>query len=316
LEGSIKTKKKEILKGIKENWQKVILSLSFITPIFIVPTAGFYVFCVGGMVAIFFFCNKGVKSFISIFLFSFIIASFMFGEIGFSRYSIFPQLLVFFIYSVSIPMFIEFVMSGKIKTINEQKDFHCEAKDLLPAIKSTLLCYLFFMFIPFGLQKITERQVTTIPDNIKKGFAQKIALDENVIGENDLLIALEEKTDKELEEYNDKYIFKTLRYRDFLAKEFEAGKGVKFETDDETLCFRLFGPFPFKRTVLGSHFIIFPGITREDLKKFEGDEIMVSGNIVTFRRLSRRHVGAVIVAQQIGYLEDGKWKWMDVNDLE
>jgi hypothetical protein len=41
LEGSIKTKKKEILKGIKENWQKVILSLSFITPIFIVPTAGF-----------------------------------------------------------------------------------------------------------------------------------------------------------------------------------------------------------------------------------------------------------------------------------
>lgn len=74
--------------------------------------------------------------------------------------------------------------------------------------------------------------------------------------------------------------------------------------------------FPFKRTVDIYNRILFPFITQKQLARFEDKQIVVLGRILGRPRPSFTSTGYIIIAQNIGYINDtGQLEWLDLKNL-
>jgi len=257
--------------------------------------------------------ERAVKAFVLLYITGIVSSFFVVGTTGSGRMWISQELLSYMLVSYAV---VRIFLGGKSFLPQENASFRFSRNDIKYIVVPFACAFIFFAAIPkvFALTqryKTVDLNVKITPQFMQDHFGGNgriISQDE--ISENILLWPK-----PTFETMSGQRAYWVLRYRDFKGIYIDKDNGNK----DPAMQFSKWylSTMPFPRVAFDDRNpIIFPYVTKTQLKKFDGREMIIAGRILGRPRALYTHQGFMIIAEYIGYPDDnGSLKWASVKNL-
>lgn len=273
-----------------------------------------------GLFSIFVFMQKQYKIIILLYLFSALGTICIFGGSGFERYALSFVLLLFILCAYGMGVYFSLFKNNfkfsRLKGSNYNQRLELKSENFRMPAMAFIVLLTFFIITPLLAQALTKDKGNDINFKVDKEFIQRqLGINHQIISPEDIKSFVVAWPAQPFTKVDRAPVYWKLRYRPFMAFEFQADKGIDVDAY-QAHCLWHLAPMPLKRVVYDEDGIIFPNLDKSQLRRFEGDEIIIVGEMIGRIRVIYASRGYCILARLIGYTDNhGNLKWIPVDKL-